>query len=292
MNRTKKMRGGFWNPFRKKDYSEEEKELFLIIQKIHEQLICNDVSLKQIFLNIERYLDILEYCDEMVKEEIKKKLDTNEDTNEDKVLYAFLILEKRQLRELGINLNKKLKSISGKRITQYVGYNSRETNENHLMRALNSVGIRKEIRPIVKKFCVKNFRSFYDTFYNYIRKFKLELSEHDTVSEDGPVNADNFNTVIDANVPRGKKEIIKQITKLFKKIYDIITNPTPNSGDSDDNSYDNSPDNSYNNSGDSYDNSDNSSLYDFYEELPTGGKRITKKSRIKKSLKLQKKITI
>jgi len=254
--KTKKIRGGFWNYFRR-DYSEEEEQLFLIIKKIHEILICKHNSLKQIFINIEDYLALLE----VIEDEIKQNF------NENKVLYAFLILEKRQLRELGINLNKKLKSIHGKHATIFVGNLKLppNINEDNLDVTINSLTIWQRIEPIIEKFCsVKNFYSFYDKFYNYIRKYKLTLS----------------------------KNSIKQITDLFKEIYKTILlyNSNDSQGIPDGNSYDNPDGNSYDNSYDNSDGNSYSELYDEYDKLPDGSSVEGGKRTIKRSGKKSRKI--
>ena len=361
MKGTKKIRGGFWNYFRRRDYSEEETNLFTLIKKIHVKLICHDDVLKGISdsrdifeKNIEFYLGLLEifrvdvektiYAYQIAIEQPSIFYDTNKsklklllsvptnDTNDDplsywrktytvpykgfkvtdemilndvvtrvnnvnteypsdfyygvrpthdsetdqkkillyyKILYEFLILEVKQLRDLQINLKKKLESISGKKShwfsSMFIRLPDGKTTAN-LNDARESIRIKTEIKPIIKKFCNVSIDSFYDRFYNYIRKFKLNLSEHD------------------------KKKVMKAIIDIFNKISKAISNKeilTPDDlrpseySDFSDNSSDNFSDNFSDNSPDNPDNY-------LYEEIPGihGGKR-TKKTGRKKSRKIK-----
>ena len=184
--------------------------------------------------------------------------------NNDKILYAFLILELKQLRDLKINLEKKLKSISGKKShwfsSMFIRLPDGMTRAN-LNGARESLRIKEEIKHIIKKFCNVNIDSFYASFYNYIRQFKLNLSSSD------------------------KKKAMEYITDIFEIINKNLNGVKMRS----DSPY-NSPDNSDNSSLYSHDISENSSVYDLHEEeeeeLPSGGKR-TKKIGRKKSRKIK-----
>lgn len=311
MKHTKKMRGGFW--FRRRNYSEEETNLFTLIKRIRVKLICHDDVLegisdsRDIFeKNINLYLGVLE----IFRVDVEKTIyayqlaiePSNYDTNNSelklrvnnvnteyptdfyydvrhthdsentllyyKILYAFLILEVKQLRDLQINLKKKLESISGKKSHWFSSMFIRlpdGTTTANLNNSRESLRVKREIKPIIKKFCNDNIDSFYDRFYNYIRKFKLILSEHD------------------------KKKVMKGIIDNFNKIREAILNKkTLTSDDLRPSESSVSPDNSDNLSDNSDNSPDNSLLYDYEEEIPNGGKR-TKKNGKKKSLKLRKK---
>jgi len=318
MKHTKKMRGGFW--FRRRNYSDEETNLFGLIKKIREKLICHNNVLngisdsRNIFeKNINLYLRVLEifrvdvektiyayqlviknpsdYSDYDKKNNLELNLRVNKEYPTDfyygvrhthdsentllyyKILYAFLILEVKQLRDLQINLQMKLKSISGKKSHWFSSMFIRlpeGTNAAHLSNARETLRIKEEIKSIIKKFCNVNIDSFYDRFYNYIRKFKLNLSSSD------------------------KKKVMKGITDNFNKISEAISNTkslTLNDLRRSESSV--SPYNSDNLSNNSDNLSDNSSLYDYYhddveeENISNGGKR-KKKNGKKKSRKLQK----
>lgn len=307
MKHTKKMRGGFWNYFRRRDFSQEEIKLFIRIKEIREKLICHESVLKQVsqsrnfFKNINLYLGLLEEFrdgvnnsltngsnfSDLVANDPLNNVNMEDDitderghlyygirptqnmvnnVNNDKILYAFLILEVQQLRVLKISLKKKLDSISGKKSYWFSSMFIKlpdGTSTANLNNARETLRIKEEIKSIIKKFCNVNIDSFYDRFYNFIRKFKLNLSSSD------------------------KKKVMKYITDIFEIINKKINKNLKENKFSTENLKENkfsteSPDNSY-------DNSPYNSSLDDWEEIPgrqDGGKR-TKKIGRKKSRKIK-----
>lgn len=98
MNRTKKMHGGFWNLFRR-EYSEEEEELFILIKKIRYRLICSQTRLMVIINKIDEYIATIQDIYKSLTEDEGKDLEKHE-IKQLNYAIKFFSLDKKQFIQL------------------------------------------------------------------------------------------------------------------------------------------------------------------------------------------------